>query len=187
MTIKLITYTKTFFPYTYQVKTPVIIGVFLVFKDNKFLKRGYGEITGYTKESLAEFDTLAAGLKWMTQNIPDTECEALNVIFCGGSRNSMKKDMEHGAVSGIYRYDDIMTEILKAKYDRVSYSAQGKIIDDDPVYDLFGFSTKVFENFYGKDNGWTHPVVEGWGEKKVTMVGDPEIRQRGNQMNTEWH
>jgi hypothetical protein len=192
MTIKLITYTKSFYPYVYQFKNLVVIGVFLVFRDGKFLKRGFGEITGYTKEQLAEFDTLAAGLSWITRNVPlpDTECETLNVIFCGGSRTSMKKNMERGAISDIYRYDDIMTEIVKAKYGSVSYSAQGKIIDDDPVYDLFGFATKVFEMFYGKDNGYTHPVYEEIknGEKtKMMMVGDPEIRQRTKTMDTEWH
>lgn len=192
MTLKLITYTKSFYPYVYLFKNMIIIGVFLVFRDGKLLKRGFGEMTAYTSEHLAESDTLVAGLSWITQNVPlpDTECESLNVIFCGGSRIAMKKNMEHGTISEIYRYDDIMTEIVKAKYGSVSYSAQGKIIDDNPIYDLFSFATKVFEMFYGKDNGYTHPVYEEVksGEKtKMMMVGDPEIRQRNKSIFTEWH
>lgn len=190
MTLKLITYVKSFYPYTYLFKRMIIIGVFLVFRDGKLLKRGFAEMTAYTSERLAESDTLVAGLSWITQNVPDTECETLSVIFCGGSRMTMKKNMEHGTISEIYRYDDIMTEIVKSKYDRVSYSVQGKIIDDNPVYDLFGFSTKVFEMLYGKDTGYTHPVyeeVENGDKKRVVMVGDPEIRQRNTSIFTEWH
>jgi hypothetical protein len=167
----------------------VIIGMFLVFKDDKFLKRGFAEITGYTREELAEFDTLATGLAWITKNVPDTECESLNVIFCGGTRTQLKKIMEHGTISETHRYNDIATEITKAKYGHVSYSAQGKIIDDDPVYDLFGFATKVFGMLYGQDNGYTHPVyeeVEIGGKKVMRMVGEPEIRQRNDSVITEW-
>ena len=128
---------------------------------------------------------------WITKNIPveDTECEFLNVVFCGGSRTSIKKIMEQGTIPGIYRYDDIMTEIVKAKYGHVSYSAQGKIFDDDPIFDLFGFATKVFGMLYGQDNGYTHSVYEETevgGKKKMIMVGEPEIRQRNAPINTEW-
>jgi len=172
MTIKLITYARAFFPYIWQYKTTTMIGVFLVLKDNKLLKRSFAEVCGYTNEGVAyaEIDALTAGLSWIIQNVPGIEREKLEVIFCGSARVRMKKDIENGALLNNYKLYQVLKMVLM--FDDVSYHSQGKIIseDDDDTFDLYNFANKAFEFYYGRDNGYVHTIYEEVGENKKMMI-----------------
>jgi len=186
MSLKLITYTKSFYPYLFQLKIRSIIGVYMVLRDGKLLKRSFAEMVGYNDEELAESDALANGLAWISKNIPDIERERLDVALCGNGRTDMKKKLENGG-ENIHRRSEIMKIIIQ--FDEVHYAAQGKIIDDDPMYDLFGFANKVFELFYGRDNGYMHHVYEEeeiGGKIKVTMIGEPEIHHKNRKPDWVW-
>ena len=189
MTIKLITYSRAFFPYIWQYKTTVMIGAFLVLRENNLLKRSFAELCGYMGEgtAYAEIDALAAGLSWIIQNVPDIERETLEVVFCGVARTKIKKDIENGALLNDYKLKQVLEMILK--FDNVIYSSQGKIIgeDDDDTYNLYDFANKVFELYYGRNNGYMHAIYEEVGEnRKMMIVGEPEMRWKKGLPIEEW-
>lgn len=186
MSIKLITFSRVFFPFIWGYKATTMIVIYLVFNGETFLKRGFAELAGYTFSGVAhaEIDALTAGLSWITKNVPDFEKESLEVIFCGASRAKLLK----GALSGesFSDYDPGVLETIR-KFKGVRYSSQNKIVSDDPVFNLYGFSNEVFELFYSRDNGYLHKVHDEIDEKKrVHLVGEPEIRWKNGMPTTEW-
>ena len=189
MTIKLITYSRTFFPYIWGYKIPVMIELFLVMRGDKLLKRSFTETSAYNNEGMpyAEIDALATGLSWIIQNVPDIYKERLEVVFCGAARTKVKKDIENGALFNNYKLERILKMICK--FDGVIYSSQGKIIteDDNDIFNLYDFTNKVFELHYGRDIGFMHTVYEEVGEdKKMMIVGEPEIRWRNGSPVVGW-
>jgi len=185
MTIKLITYSRAFYPYILGYKAMVIIGVFLVMDGDKLLKRSFAELCGYIGEgaTYAEIDALGNGIRWIVCNVLDTQNEKLEVFFCGAPRARMKKDIENRVLMNNYRRDEIFNMIEKFK--EVKYTSQGKIISEDDIYDLYGFSNKVFELRYGRDNGYLHSVYETEGEN-VRIVGEPELWWRHGMPSEAW-
>jgi hypothetical protein len=178
MTIKLITYSRAFYPYVWQYKTTVTIEVFLVLRGDKLLKRSFAETCAYANEgtSYGEIDAFAAGLSWIIQNVPDVDKERLEVVFCGAARTKVKKDIENGALFNNYKLESILAMICK--FGGVIYSSQGKIIteDDNDIFNLYDFANKVFELHYGRDIGFMHTIYEEVGEnKKMMIVGEPEM------------
>lgn len=185
MTIKLITYSRAFYPYVYGYKVLVIIGVFLVMRGEKLLKRSFAEMCGYTTVGMpyAEIDALKEGLSWIVVNVPEFEKENLEVFFCGVSRATMKKDIENGVTLNDASRKEIFEMI--AKFESAKYTSQGKIISEDDTYNLYDFANKVFELRYGRDNGYVHEVYE---EKKgkVRMIGEPELWWRNGSPAEVW-
>ena len=185
MTLKLITFTHAFNTYIWQIRHAPIIGVFLVVENNKVLKRSSSEIFFCTDILYAEIDTLKAGMSWIVQNVEDIHAKSLDIIFCGGGRIKMKRDITAGSLLNDYCYRDLMKLVLE--FNTVSYSIQGKIIDDNPVYDLYGYATKVFALMYGDDNGYTHQIVDKVeGTNRLIIVGEPEIHWRNGSPQEVW-
>jgi hypothetical protein len=189
MTIKLITYSRTFFPYIWGYKIPVMIELFLVMRGDKLLKRSFTETSSYSNEGApyAEIDAFAAGLSWIIQNVSDINKERLEVVFCGAARTKVKKDIENGILLNDYKLESILDMI--SKFDGITYSTQGKIIteDSDDKFDLYNFTNKVFEMHYGRNIGFMHTIYEEVGEdKKMMIVGEPEIRWRNGSPVVEW-
>jgi hypothetical protein len=189
MTIKLITYSRAFYPYVWQYKITVMIEVFLVLRGDKLLKRSFAETSAYSSEGIpyGEIDAFAAGLSWIIQNVPDVDNERLEVVFCGAARTKVKKDIENGALFNNYKLESILAMICK--FGGVIYSSQGKIIteDDNDIFNLYDFANKVFELHYGRDIGFMHTIYEEVGEnKKMMIVGEPEIRLRGGSPTEGW-
>ena len=132
----------------------------------------------------AEIDALEAGLSWITKTVPGFEKENLEIIFCGASRVKMLKGARDG--TSFSEYKPTIPETVR-KFKEVRYSSQGKIISDDPIFDLYGFSDGIFELYYGTDNGYLHKVHDEFDEKKeVHLVGEPEIRWKNGMPTTEW-
>jgi hypothetical protein len=187
MTIKLITYARAFYPYIWGQKSTIMISVFLVIRDGKLLKRSFAEIDGYTNEGVlyAEIDALVAGISWIIQNVPDINREKLEVVFCGTSRTKIIKGIKNGEWFNDYKRAQVLGMVHQ--FDDVKYFSQGEIIDDNPIYDLYGFANKIFELYYGRDNGYLHTIYEETGEnKKMMIVGEPEVRWKDGYPNTEW-
>ena len=185
MTIKLITYSRAFFPYIFGYKIIVAIRVFLVTRDGKIIKRGFSETSSYAFNGMqyAEIDALGEGLSWIIANVPGFEKEKLEVFFCGASRTTMKKDIEVGVLMNGYRCKEIFDMI--EKFDEVRYTSQGKIISEDSAFDLYEFSNKVFELHYGRDNGYVHIVYE-YINGKPHFIGEPELWWRNGAPSEAW-
>ena len=185
MTLKLITYTHTFNTYVWQMKTLTSIAVFLVVEDGVVLKRSAAEITCFKDILYAEIDALIAGLSWIIQNVEDVHTKSLDVIFCGSARMKIKRDITAGSMLNDYGYNELMT--LVQEFNTVSYAIQGKIIDDDPVYDLTTFASKVFELMYGDDQSYSHQIIsKDEATNKMTIVGEPEIHWRNGSPQEVW-
>ena len=189
MTLKLITYSRAFYPYVWQYKIMSMVEVFLVVRGDKLLKRSFAETCAYSSEGMpyGEIDALASGLSWIIQNVPDVSKERLEVVFCGAARTKVKKDIENGLLMNDYQLEHILAMICK--FDGITYSSQGKIIteDDNDIFDLYNFANKVFEMYYGRDNGFMHTVYEEVGEnKKMMIVGEPEIRWKTGSPTMGW-
>ena len=167
------------------MRQSTIIAVFLVIEDNKLLKRSFAEVTDCKELLYAEIDALKAGMSWIVQNVEDIHAKSLDVIFCGGGRTKMKRDITAGSMLNEYGYRDLMKLVLE--FNTVSYSIQGKIIDDDPIYDLYSYATKAFELMYGDDNGYMHKIIDKVeGTNKILIVGEPEIHWRNGSPQEVW-
>ena len=189
MTIKLITYARTFSPYSYQFKSNVCVSVFMVVRGDKLLKRSFKEINDYTPEFSAQYseiDAFTAGLEWICKNIPDLSTERLEVVFSGISRTKIKKDIENSTTLNGYKRDHIFK--MLEKFNAVLYSAQGKIYseEENDMYNLYAFSDKIFEMFYGRDNGFMHQIYDTTDSKHGIIVGEPELRWREGNPKSEW-
>ncbi len=189
MTIKLITYARTFYPYVQQSKSTVGIALFMVVRGDKLLKRSFKEIDDYTNEYAAQYcetDAFVAGLEWIQNNIPAIETERLEVVFSGASRTKVKKDIDNAETINGYRRDKILG-ILK-NFDSVVYSAQGKIYsdDDNDIYNLYAISDRMFEMHYGRDNGFMHQIYDMENQKNIVTIGEPELRWSDGKPVTEW-
>jgi len=189
MTIKLVTYARVFYPFVMQTKIPSSVAVYLVVRGDKLLKRSFTEILDYTSEYSAHYSELDAfehGLLWIVNNIPDANKERLDVVFSGSSRNNIKNDIEKGATLNGYLGEKISKLLLN--FDSVTYSAQGKIYsdgDDNNMYNLYDFANKVFEMYYGRDNGFMHQVYDTVN-KQFVLMGEPEIRHGNESPKQGW-
>lgn len=189
MTIKLITYVRGFYPYIGQSKSLVCVAVFMVVRGGKLLKRSFSEINCYTQEfamQYSELDAFMAGLSWISENIPDLDKQKLEIVFSGSARTKIKNDIEKSTTVNNYNRSDIL-QMLK-NFGSVTFSAQGKIYsdDDDDTFNLYEFSNKVFEMYYGRDNGFMHQVYENASNNTIVLVGDPELRTRDERPIEEW-
>jgi hypothetical protein len=190
MTIKLVTYARVFYPYIMQTKLPVGIAVYLVVRGDKLLKRSFAEINSYTVEYapyFSEIDAFTQGLDWIVNNVQYVHKQRLEVVFSGAARTKIKKNMDDKETD--HNYDYIRISKLLSAFNAVVYSAQGKIYSDgdgDNIYNLYDFSNKVFEMFYGRDNGYMHQVFDMTDPKYGIIVGEPEMRHRNGFPRTEW-
>ena len=179
-TIKLCTYTKSFFPYIYGQKQRIIMCMFLVIEDGKILKRSFSECSIFFAEENAEIGAFRTGLEWILQNKKNIGDINIQVIFCGAPRVEIKKKVDDGTFFSkspdgnyyeTYCAGDIYPMLLL--FNKVTYSTASRVMfgggkDDDSEsarkFDMFGAVTKLFELFYGTDNGYGHPAVGGQPE-----------------------
>ncbi|HPE06145.1 MAG TPA: hypothetical protein PLW50_00290 [Smithellaceae bacterium] len=186
MAIKLITYSRMFFPFVWGSKLPVAVAVYLVMRGDKLLKRSFMHTTEYNSDGFqyAEIDALHEGLSWIIANVDNPDSESVDVVFCGATRVKVKNNIENGTTFNEYKLESILDMISKLK--GIRYSVQGKIISDDPVYDLYGFSTRAFEMYYGSDNGFTHDIFDMKDPKHIKLVGEPEMWLRNGFVPARW-
>lgn len=166
------------------MKVITSIAVFMVVEDGVVLKRSAAEVTCFKDLLYVEIDALVAGLSWIIQNVDDVHTKSLDVIFCGGARTKLKRDISAGSMINDYGYADIMKMVQE--FNVVTYSTQGKIDSDDSAYDLFGFASKVFALFYGDDQSYNHQIIEKDDKNHMTIVGEPEIHWRNGAPKEVW-
>lgn len=204
-TVKLCTYSRSFYPYIWGQKNRVVVAAFLVLEDGRILKRGFRDCTEYSIEDHAENEAMAKGLNWIVANIDDLRDTNLQVFLCGAARNNIKKRVDDGS---FFARDELRNNIkepfgfpgnenLFKLFNKVTYHVASRITikdgedDDDKteLFDMYAAATRFFSLLYGDDTNYGHTVIQDVEEDgiiKKIMVGMPEIRWRNGVPMSEW-
>jgi hypothetical protein len=203
-TVKICTYSRTFYPYIWGQKRSTIIGAYLVIEDGKIIKRGFRECYEYTAEDHAENEALTKGVEWVVANMDDLRDTNLQVFFCGAARNNMKKRADDGT---FFSRDENGLKVLFGfggnekilkLFNKVTYHVASRIVindgdDDDAekteLFDMYAVVNKYFSVLYGNDINFGHTIIEDVEDEgiiKKIMVGMPEIRWRYGAPINEW-
>lgn len=204
-TVKLCTYSRSFYPYIWGQKNRTVIGAYLVLEDGKILHRGFRECYEYTSEYHAEDEAMGKGLDWIVANVDDLRDTNLQVFLCGAARNDIKKRIDDGS---FFARDELRNNIkdpfgfhgnenLFKLFNKVTYHVASRITikdgenDDDKteLFDMYAAATKFFSLLYGDDINYGHAItqdVEDNGIVKKVLVGMPEIRWRNGVPISKW-
>jgi hypothetical protein len=199
-TVKLCTYSKSFYPYVWGMKTRVIVGAYVVIEDGEILKRSFRDCREYLFDDHAENEAFARGLEWIVQNMDDLRDTNLQVFFCGASRNSMKKRVDENTLfassrtlGGLPTEDPVVfpgNEKLFKLFNKVTYHTASRVTihdgeNDDPesaeTFDMYSAVSKFFALVYGDDINYGHTVYQT-ENSKMQLVGLPELRCNNNSI-----
>jgi hypothetical protein len=206
-TVKLCTFSKSFYPVVWGQKQRVMIGAYLILKDGKIIKRGFRDTHEYQMEYPLESEAMQVGLDWIIANVEDLRDTNLQVFFCGAGRNELKKMVDDGTFFG-YSNEEMKirhphgfhgNEKILSMFNKITYHTASRVVINDgdgddraEPFDIYSVASKYFTLLYGDDINYGHKVHETVDDdkfvsgKRTTLVGIPELRWRNGTPISEW-